>query len=263
MGLFAPRCPVDEHERDWISDSMTWFRGQFGDGPLSRPVVLPTSEFFPPPFSGSDADVQAVGYRVAGYMSVPREGITVRFSTDYDHAAALAAMVPGARSDFRSAAGTYREDSKGQTVITIDRSVVRDPAKLLAVIAHELGHVRLIGEGRITADRKDGEPLTDLVTVYLGMGILTANASFDFQNNSIPGYARTGGWSASHLGYLTEQMFGFGLACYAVMRGEPDPDWVECLDTNPRGYMKQGLRFLRHAGPAVAPSQNSLQGAGG
>jgi hypothetical protein len=103
----------------------------------------------------------------------------------------------------------------------------------------------------VTGDRPDAEPLTDLATVYLGMGIFTANAAFEFTAGRGPGYyARTGGWSSSRTGYLTEQMFGYALACLAVQRGERQPPWTGYLDTNPRGYMKQGLRYLR--GDAVA-----------
>lgn len=120
---------------------------------------------------------------------------------------------------------------------------MHQPARLLAVIAHELGHVRLLSEGRVAPDRQDGEPLTDLATVYLGMGILTANAAFDFSQTA--GY-RTYGWRAQRLGYMTEQMFGYALACYAAMRGELDPAWTRYLDTNPRVYLKHSLRYLRH-----------------
>ena len=42
-------------------------------------------------------------------------------------------------------------------------------------------------------------------------------------------------------------MLGYALACYAVLRGEPDPPWAKYLDTNPRAYMKHGVRYLRHA----------------
>jgi hypothetical protein len=39
MALFGTGCPVDERERTWIQDSMAWLRGQFGDAPLTAPVI--------------------------------------------------------------------------------------------------------------------------------------------------------------------------------------------------------------------------------
>ena len=117
------------------------------------------------------------------------------------------------------------------------RGAAARPVALVATIAHELGHVRLLDEGRISADQRDHEPLTDLLTVYFGLGVFTANAAFDFRQG------RTG-WSYQRLGYLTEQMYGYALACYAHLRGETAPRWARHLDTNPRGYLKQSLRYL-------------------
>jgi hypothetical protein len=243
MALFGTGCPVDERERTWIHDSMAWLRAQFGDAPLTAPVILPTSDWFPPPYSGSEADVRAVVSRVAGYMGA-RPDVRVRFSDEHDHMAGLRDVYGGPARSF--ALGQYSQAGDARAIITIERSNVRDPAQLLATVAHELGHARLLGEERITGDRPDGEPLTDLATVYLGMGIFTANAAFEFIARRGPGYyARIGGWSSSRSGYLTEQMFGYGLACRAVQRAEQQPPWTRYLDTNPRVYMKQGLRYLR------------------
>lgn len=248
MGLFTARCPVGDRERTWIQESLEWLHGQFGDGPLTAPVTEPTREYFPPPFGGSDDDVRALVTKMAGYMGA-RPDVGVEFSDNFDHAALMHGIAGGA-SRITGAAGLYTAERNGRPVITIDRSGVHQPARLLAVIAHELGHVRLLGEGRVAPGRQDGEPLTDLVTVYLGMGILTANAAFDFSQTT--GY-RTYGWQARRLGYMTEQMFGYALACYSAMRGEPDPAWAGYLDTNPRVYLKHGLRYLRHEMPGGAP----------
>lgn len=210
-------------------------------------MILPTSEYFPPPFSGSDGDVRAVVGSVARYMGAQVD-VDVQFSEDPGHAENLMRLFPGGTGTFRScgAADPYTHaDSDGPHVVTIDRSDVSEPARLLAVIAHELGHIRLFGERWISVDRQDHEPLTDLATVYLGMGIFTANAAFDF--GRISGYGiEPAGWQSRRLGYMTEQMFGYALARYAVYRGEPDPAWAKYLDTNPRIYMRQAIRYLHH-----------------
>jgi hypothetical protein len=232
---------------------MQWLRGEFGVAPLNVPVILPTSEYFPPPFSGSDGEVRAVVRSVARYMGVQAD-VDVQFSEDLDHVENLRRLFPDGTATFRSsgAAGMYAHaDADGPHVVAIDRSNVGEPARLLAVIAHELGHVRLFGERRIDADRQDHEPLTDLATIYLGMGIFTANAAFSFGRVSGYGIEPVGGWRSRRLGYMTEQMFGYALARYAAHRVEFDPPWAKYLDTNPRVYMKQGIRYLRHAGHDV------------
>jgi hypothetical protein len=255
ISLFHPRCPVQERERTWIEESIEWLRGQFGVAPLNVPVILPTAEYFPPPFSGSDGDVRTVVRSVARYMGVQAD-VDVQISDDLDHAESLLKLFPGGTGAFGSAgaAGAYAPvEADGPQVVTIDRSSVGEPARLLAVIAHELGHVRLFGERRMSADRQDHEPLTDLATVYLGMGIFTANAAFNFGRVSGYGIEPVGGWQSRRLGYMTEQMFGYALARYAVHRGELDPAWARYLDTNPRVYMKQGIRYLQRTAHNFVP----------
>jgi hypothetical protein len=255
VALFTPRCPVGDRERTWITENIGWLRDVFGDEPLSAPVILPTSEYFPPPFSGSDQDIRSVASKAARYMGVQTD-VDIEVSDDIDHVRALQRIMPAGTTRSAGAAGTYTSGPEGcQPVITIDRSTISDPVRLVAVIAHELGHVRLLSERRLPAGRKDGEPLTDLTTVYLRMGIFTANAAFDFSRLPADGSQRTSGWRAQRLGYMTEPMLGFALACYAMLRTEPDPPWARYLDTNPRVYMKHGIRYLRQAMPRWPASE--------
>lgn len=60
----------------------------------------------------------------------------------------------------------------------------------------------LPGDVRTSRDRQDHEPLTDLWTVYFGLGIFAANAAFEYGRREQRGdysYRRS-----SRLGYLTE-----------------------------------------------------------
>ena len=140
-----------------------------------------------------------------------------------------------------SDAGHYKLRD-GHAVITVDGPLARHPLILIATMSHELCHERLIGEGRISPSRRDEEPLTDLLTVFLGMGIFNANASLETSQGS-------GEYSSRRLGYLTEPMFGYALACYAWLRGDEDPPWASHVDANPRSFLKRGLRYLRSTAP--------------
>lgn len=213
---------------------MTWFRDEFDADYLRRPIVTPTTEFFPGPLDGSTHAIRAIVDQVCRYADVDPDVLTIEFYGDNAERDLAAAAGLAFRS--HGAAGHYRQVD-GRTVIGIDRTLGATPGRLIATIAHELAHVRLLGENRITPDRADHEPLTDLLTIYLGLGIFTANARFDFRQDN---ESR----STSNLGYLTEPMFGYGLACHAWLREEPSPRWLSHVDTNPRTYAKRGLRYL-------------------
>ncbi len=214
---------------------MRWFDAEFPFDLRRSMVVLPTPDFFPGSYHGSEEDVRKALDRVCRYMSVDPARVVLEYVEEAD-GSDLLSHLPSYTSTFRGAAGHYRRQGD-RCVISINGAEAREPMALIATMAHELAHQRLLGEHRISPDRPDQEPLTDLLTVYLGMGIFTANAAFDFS-------AHGQGWRAQRLGYLTEPMFGYALALYAWRRGETVPSWMRHLDTNPRAYLKKGLRYL-------------------
>lgn len=235
MALFAPKCPVGLQERLWIEEWLPWLVGEFGVDVLSRPVVLPTPDYFPGPYTDDEQGARDVVRVVGRHLAVDPERVVLEMFDDQDDEALLAHL-PVYEKTSKAAAAHYRRDGD-RVVIAIDTAQTRRQAALIATVAHELCHERLLGEERIDPGRKDGEPLTDLLTVVLGMGIFTANAALVHAQGAE-------GWRTRRLGYLTQPMFGHALGLYARLRDEPAPAWVRHLDTNPRAYLKQSLRYL-------------------
>jgi len=116
---------------------------------------------------------------------------------------------------------------------------------LVATIAHELGHVILLGGGRISRDDKDHEYLTDLITVFFGLGIFTANSAFQFSQWRDHSHQ---GWRTARLGYMSEEMFAYSLAAYAWIRNETKPKWSRHLAMNVGHYFKESLKYLEKDG---------------
>jgi hypothetical protein len=243
MAWWQAGCPVRPVEQAWIESSTDWLVGEFGRARLGGAVLLPTDEYFPGTYTGSRADVRAVFLRLCAHMGVDPGRVDLvhddAFTDDV-----LAAHVP-VLSTWSGAAGHHRVVG-GRSVIGINDEQARAPMALVATIAHELGHVLLLADGRISVDREDHEPLTDLLTVCFGLGVFSANAAFEFGRETRGELSYT---TTSRLGYLTEPMFGYGLAYYAWLRGESDPAWARFLDTNPRTYCRRGLRYLRTRRP--------------
>jgi hypothetical protein len=249
----STECPVGVAEQAWIEASMHWFAGQFGTETALRDVVLPTSDLFPDADIGTPEQIEAMVARIHDLMSVdPSQQLLVRLFGDSGDEAA---------EKSRRTVGHYHTEN-GRAVIGLDRREASDPAILVAIIAHELCHVRLLGENRITTARKDHERLTDLLTIYLGFGIFTTNAALSFSEDArgwsiqprgdmserILNGARNDGYS--RLGYLSEPEFGYALACYCRLRGEISPSWTTYLDPGPRTYLNQGLAYLAHSEPS-------------
>lgn len=137
-------------------------------------------------------------------------------------------------------AGLYRQEG-GKYRIWVEVKNLHDPLAIVATLAHELCHVHLLGHGRLSEDEEDHEPLTDLLTVFLGVGVFTANAVIREVNWQ---HGNVSGWSMSRQGYLGMTHFGYAFAKFARSRGENGRDWASELRLDVRSAFKQSMRFL-------------------
>ena len=258
MSLFdfgIPDLPVTSEQKEWIEESLLWLLNQFGkDYFLSRPMILPEPSFFPDKYKSDEASVDKVVTRVCGYMDVDPETIEIHFFSDGEDLAAK--HHTGTPQSKAGAAGLYYHptDKRPRAAIAINDSNLKNPISLVATIAHELGHVILLGGGRISRDNKDHEYLTDLITVFLGLGIFSANAAFQFHQWT--GHSHQG-WRASRAGYLSEEMFAYALAGCAWMRNESKPAWSKYLAMNVGAHFKTCHKYLFKSGQTTLPNLKS------
>lgn len=240
MGWFSPKCPVDAETKAWLDEAFGWLVDELGiDVVRESEVILPTEEFFPDVFDGSRPAIRKMVDRICGYMDVDPKLVTIQYFEN-DDVTRLHPLAADGQSRSH-ALGIYRRQSDGKYGISLDTSQASNPEMLVATIAHELGHVILLGEGRLDPDYQDHEPMTDLVTVFYGLGIFNANSSFVFEQFTNAQYQ---GWQAGGSGYLSEEMYGYALALFAHLRGEQKPDWAGYLKTNVRSYFKSALKFI-------------------
>lgn len=251
-GSPAPTCPVDASRRVWIERSLRWFVREFGEQAALGEAAIPAPEFYPAGYAARPEQIHELFERICGLMYVKpgrvhlvlREGGRAWSSRDPRFV------------------GRFRATRFGRDRIELDLTEAADPCLLTAVLAHELGHKRLLGEGRVSTRRRDHELLADLVTVYFGLGLFSASAA-------VPHWKRAEGWATfpltevtismlttagdeRHLGYLDGREYGYALAYWAHMRGESNPLWARHLDPDVRAIMKQGLDYLVRIGETTA-----------
>jgi PIN domain nuclease of toxin-antitoxin system len=240
FGLIKPKLPVTPEQQRWIDNSFQRLSALLGAHRLLQTtVVLPTPEHFPDPYDRSEIALQHMFHRVAAQMQVDPGDVDVTLFASGDDL--TRGLVPFYSDATSGAAGLYHHDPADRPHISINEAQLKDPMALVAVLAHELGHIILLRPGLVDRDDPDMEPLNDLLTVFLGFGIFTANAAFRFEQHSDN---RSQGWSARRLGYLSEEQFGYALARFAFERGEEKPAWISFLSTNIASYLKRSAAWL-------------------
>jgi hypothetical protein len=241
FGLTKPKLPITVEQHKWVDSSFVRLGKLLGaQRLLGATVMLPTPEYFPDPYDGSEHALQAMFHRVATQMQVNSAEVDVTmFASENDLTRQLVPFYEGGGS---GAAGLYHHDPEARPHISIDEKQLKDPMVLVATLAHEVGHIILLRPGLMQRDEPDMEQLNDLLTVFLGFGIFTANSAFRFEQHN--DYSSQG-WSARRLGYLSEELFGYALARFALERDETKPQWASFLSTNVRSYMKRSAKWLR------------------
>jgi hypothetical protein len=247
-----PKLPVTEEQRLWVDEGFRRLARAVGhDRMLHARVILPDDEFFPDRYDGTESALQPLFARVCEYMGVDRSQIDVEVFPD--HTEELKKIVPYWRGGDREPAGLYmRDGNESRMVVALRSTQLKDPLTLVATIAHELGHVILLGGGCMARSESDMEPITDLLTVYLGMGIFNANSCAQFQQYESDDGKH--GWSTRKLGYLSEEIYGYALAKFAAERREERPPWAKHLSANIATYFSRSSKWLRREGAASYPT---------
>jgi hypothetical protein len=237
-----PKLPVSDEERLWVDEGFRRLSRMLGWSRMQNAtVLLPTDEYFPDPWSPNEAGLKSLFRRVCGFMRVNPVEVELALIPDSNE---LLEMLPSYNQLSDEPAGLHfgSGNEEERPLIAVRQSLLRDPLAVVATLAHELGHVILLDDGHLGRDAQDMEPMTDLVTVYLGLGVFTANAARRFQQYQEDNRQ---GWSMERLGYLSEPVCAYALARFAKDRGEDSPQWAGYLSTNLKTWFRQSEAWLK------------------
>ena len=254
MLFFRPKCPVSKVQKDWVEEKLLWMVKEFGVEVLMNvELVLPNEDYFPVELPKTEEELKVLFAQICRYMLISKHRVEL-FCYGEQRPSEYQLINTGPK---RGAAGLFINTKEaGRYAIGVDFETMKDPTNLIATMAHELAHVHLIGGNRVDESEGEHEFLTDLLTVFMGLGIFNANSAFQFsQWQSGSG----GGWRVKHVGYMSQKMFAYALACFAWMRGELKPSWDRYLRTNIKHYFNQSLKYIKKTKDIKLINYNDLK----
>jgi hypothetical protein len=242
-------CPVDAETKAWIDRRWKWLTYQFGANRVSSAtVVLPLEEYFPDAFEKTYDSARVIHDRVCSYMGIAPKTVEMNLYQESN-------PLHNDKGPL-GAAGLY-EERDGKFHVWIEVQNLNDPLSLVATMAHELAHTYLLGQRRVSPDTVDHEPLTDLLTVFLGMGVMTANSVIREQSWQ---EGLVASWSMSRRGYLNMSEYGYALALFAEARRDDHSSWANHLRPDVRFASERALRFLATDPSSAAKIDQSTDG---
>jgi len=233
------KCPIDEETRIWMENAVLWMITKFSEPRLlAVRTYTPTEEDLPFDFTGDEKVVWSIAAIICQQMDLNPDDITIGFfdqitlevNTGSGHTIFAQPM-----ENERYICGRYNGiDSFGKHSISLESGQLMDPEKLVATLAHELSHVKILGSGLL---KENDEYLTELFTVFFGFGIFSANAAFRF-------FKTQNAWGYNAQGYFTQQEWGYALALYSYVHYQADPEWMKHLTPNILSDFKKGQSFI-------------------
>jgi hypothetical protein len=248
------KLPVSEERRLWVNDGFARFSKWIGRSRMTEAkVYLPVADDFPDEYVGDESSARRMMERIAAAMGLDTGEIDLEVYPDEIEGLRGDLPLPGIHGTENEgspqhAAGLYfgATEHEPRTIIALNGSQLKNPMALVATLSHELSHQILLGRKLVARDAEDMEPLTDLLTVFLGFGVFNANSAVQFEQHQKD---RTQGWSVSGLGYLSEQTYGYALARFAWERQEEKPVWAKYLAVNIRHYFDSSAKWLKENEP--------------
>lgn len=230
--------PLDYSLRKYFENNILCLIDFFPEPTLdNRKVFLPSEDDIPINWNKSKTNVTEAMKIVSEAMQINPDEIEMDFYTEGMtelNTGTTPIFLENAAEEERTAGLYFDKNENGKYEISINEINLGNPEALIATLAHELCHIKLLGEKKM---EENDEYMTDLATVFFGFGVFTSNASFQFSQE----YDR---WAYSTAGYLNHNEWAYSLALFAFLRYEENPAWSEFLNPTIKKEFHRCLQYM-------------------
>lgn len=237
FGIFKKKIiepSVTDGDKAWIEQNMLWFLEVFGvEEILKNPFILPTYKNFPYNNVQSPEQFDKLFEQLCKYYQIDSACVIIKFFDDIQSKQWSTYLPFG---NHEEPMGTYYESFEGKNkrfTIRIAKSLLADAQKLVAVLAHELAHAKLLGGNFVQQTEPGMEPLTDLATIFFGFGIFVANSCITSELSQV-----------TRIGYLPINLISYANALVCFISGKRAEDFIQHINHNTWQLFKQDYEYL-------------------
>ena len=245
-----PKLLVTPDDKVWIESNFEWMMHQYGVKPLLRVPITTAQGPFSRYHNRIAESLQYYMEEVCVYMDVDPDDVALHVYSAGDQGELDGPVRINFEGGYTMGEYHHRNNLTGKYDIHINQTITDKIQAVIATMAHEIGHVKLLGEYRTTANDEMHEYVTDLTAIYFGFGIVMANTVHTRETwTDNKGYS---GWSIGKSGYLPMELRTHALAVQAYLQGQKAPAWTDALDKGPRKMFQQALAWLHATGDCDA-----------
>jgi tetratricopeptide (TPR) repeat protein len=232
---------VTVEDKNWIEINLVWMLENFGiDHLVNSPFILPTYQSFPFKNLHNESEFQELFIKICSIWGIDPNQTIVKFFDDTKEKEWSTWVYT---ENQKSVAGLFNQiyttDEK-RFKVQLAKSNLENPELTINVLAHELGHVKLIGSNLVHPSDPDMEALTDLTTIYFGFGIFLANTSITNNNNWL-----------TKTGYLQSQIISYTNALLCYITEKDYSVYTPYLNYNTKELFTKDFEYLTNTNDTI------------
>ncbi len=228
--------------REWLIEQLAALVKTRGVGPLAHsPLIEPSEDFFPDPWAGGEPSVRRLARRLLLYAGVEDYPVEVTVLDEGNISAGTSGV-------------SFEGLRKGSLEFAVQAAAMRDPLIVVPAMARAVAEAYRRVHRLSVGDDAPRQRLVDVTAVYLGFGLLTANAALRHAGAG-GGWGRRGSRTRTRLGFLDPQSVGFLLAIQLEVRqlqGRAYRKVLRKLMANPAGFVRAATPILERLEPSLS-----------
>ncbi len=233
--FLIPGLPLNEERRQSIDDAFLYVLELFGEDIINKPMLTRDHSIFPIEIN-EPVEIIPLAHNIAKVMDIDPETLDIGF---FQGAQPVDPSSIDMENKSNSAAGLYYgKNNDGKYEVDFADNIHEDVERIIATIAHEFSHIKLLGEGRM---KENSEELTDMLPLFYGFGLFNSAMVLTFTRESS---GTQTSWQSNTLGYLSFADWGYLFALYMYKRNEKEPAWFDHLNKTVSKDCKLALDFI-------------------
>ena len=227
-------------DRDWLLESLGTLSKERGFSRLVvGPLVEATPEFFPDKWAGGDASMGRLARRLLHYAGIDDLAVAVQIHREDARGGGPPPAPPGS-------GGVWLDGiDRGTATFMALAKTLRDPVNTVAATARAVAEVYFEHNDLKADNEQQRQRMVDVITVYLGFGLLTTDTALRHYNEADGGFRSKR--STFRLGTLGPQAMAYLLAIQLLARGYDKARRKKVLarlQANPIGFVRAAMAVL-------------------
>lgn len=236
--FFKTECPVEEIEKKWIEDSVSWFFAPLREIKFKDFEYINIASYFPSDnVTLAEVHLNKIFEKVKRHLGFPEDLVCEIRLVEHDDIPLPEGLKMQQYTGESLTCRGYMLDNK--FILDVNSKYLDSPLYIVSRVAYSLVFYKLVNEKVL---KEVNGFINELATVLFGFGVFQANSIINQRKwSGVSHY----GWRVGRTGFFSQQMIGYALALSSFIREDKDQEWSVNLCRDVKAYFDRSNKFIK------------------